>query len=235
LTDILMMPPVHHLPNHHPPEELLLDYAAGSADEPTSLMLATHLTLCPDCRDVVALFESAGGALLEEIEPAALAPDALDCLLARLDEPVPLSVPRSPPHSPAVGGAPHPLPEPLRSYVGGDLNAIRWKRVMRGVEQAGIAVGGRAGKVKARLLRIKPGIKIPRHTHAGTELTLVLTGGFTDGPGHYLRGDVSFSDGEVDHSPVADEDGECICLTVTDAPLRLTGPLMRLLNPFVKF
>ena len=53
---------------------------------------------------------------------------------------------------------------------------------MRGVEQADIAVGGRAGKVKARLLRIRPGIKIPRHTHAGTEMTLVLAGGFTEAP-----------------------------------------------------
>jgi putative transcriptional regulator len=221
-----MTPPVHH-----PPEELLLDYAAGSADEPTSLTLGTHLALCPECRDAVARFESVGGALLEEIEPVALAPDALDCLLARLDEQVPASLPQASP----VSGASHPLPEPLRSYVGDDLDAIHWKRVIRGVEQADIAVSGRAGRVKARLLRIRPGIKIPRHTHAGTELTLVLAGGFTDGAGHYLRGDLSFSDGEVDHSPVADEDGECICLTVTDAPLRLTGPLLRLLNPFVKF
>jgi putative transcriptional regulator len=226
LTDIPMTPPAHH-----PPEELLLDYAAGSADEPTSLMLATHLALCPECRDTVACFESVGGALLEEIEPAALAPDALDCLLARLDEQVPASVSRSP----VAGDAPHPLPEPLRSYVGDDLEAIRWKQVMRGVEQAEIAVSGPSGNIKARLLRIRPGIKIPRHTHAGTELTLVLAGGFSDGCGHYLRGDLSFSDGEVDHSPVADKDGECICLTVTDAPLHLTGPLMRLLNPFVKF
>src|SRR4051812_30300783 len=101
-----MTPPVHH-----PPEELLLDYAAGSTDEPTSLTLATHLALCPECRDAVAGFESVGGALLEEIEPAALAPDALDRLLARLDEQVPASSPRSP----AVGDAPHPLPKPLRS------------------------------------------------------------------------------------------------------------------------
>lgn len=220
------MPPVHH-----PSLELLLDYAAGSADEPISLMLATHLALCPECRDEVARFESIGGALLEEIEPAALAPDALDCLLARLDE----QVPASPPRSPAVGGSARLVPEPLRSYVGDELNAIRWKRVMRGVEQAGIAVGGQAGNVKARLLRIRPGIRIPRHTHAGTEMTLVLAGGFSDGGGHFVRGDFSFSDRAVDHSPVADDDGECVCLTVTDAPLRLTGPLMRLLNPFVKF
>jgi putative transcriptional regulator len=219
------------MPAHHPPEELLLDYAAGSADEPTALMLATHLALCPECRDAVARFESVGGAMLESIEPATVPPDALDSLLARLDEPVPTPVTCSP----AVGGPATRIPEPLRGYIGNDLEAIHWKRVMRGVEQAEISVGDPCGPIKARLMRIRPGIRIPRHTHAGTEMTLVLAGGFSDGGGHYLRGDLSFSDGEVDHSPVADEDGECICLTVTDAPLRLTGPLMRLLNPFVKF
>jgi putative transcriptional regulator len=66
-------------------------------------------------------------------------------------------------------------------------------------------------------------------------MTLVLAGGFSDGNRQYQRGDFSFCDGQDDHSPVADDDGECLCLTVTDAPLRLTGPLMRLLNPFIRF
>jgi putative transcriptional regulator len=218
------------MPAHHPPEELLLDYAAGSIDEPTALVLATHMALCPECRDAVTQFESVGGALLEAIEPATLPPDALDSLLARLDEPAPTPVTRSP----AGGGPAGRIPEPLRSYIGNDLEAIRWKQIMRGVEQAKIAVGDPSGPIKARLMRIRPGIRIPRHTHAGTELTLVLVGGFTDDAGHYRRGDLSFSDEEIDHSPVADNDGECICLMVTDAPLRLTGPLMRLLNPFVR-
>jgi putative transcriptional regulator len=32
---------------------------------------------------------------------------------------------------------------------------------------------------------------------------------------------------------VADEGQDCLCLAVTDARLRLTGPLGRLLNPFM--
>jgi len=227
-----MMPPIHRLPAHHPNPELLLDYAAGSTGEAAGLALATHLALCPECREVVAQFESVGGALLEEIQPAAMPPDALDDLLARLDEPA--SVPKCRPA--AEVAAPGPLPQPLRSYIGDGLEAIRWKQVMRGVEQADIAVGnGRTGKIRARLLRISPGIRIPRHTHDGTEMTLVLAGGFSDGNRQYQRGDFSFCDGQDDHSPVADDDGECLCLTVTDAPLRLTGPLMRLLNPFIRF
>jgi putative transcriptional regulator len=217
------------LPVHHPSLELLLDYAAGSTGEAAGLALATHLALCPECREVVAQLESVGGALLEAIEPAAVPSEALDSLLARLDEPVPVQVPdRRPPAD--------PVPQPLRGYIGQDLETIRWKRVMRGVEQADIAVGrGRTGNVRARLLRIGPGVRVPRHTHAGTEMTLVLAGGFSDGDKQYQPGDFSFCDGETDHSPVADDDGECLCLTVTDAPLCLTGPLMRLLNPFIRF
>lgn len=228
-----MMPPIHH-----PSLELLLDYAAGSTGEAAGLALATHLALCPECREVVAQLESVGGALLEAIEPAAVPPDALDNLLARLDKPVPVPVPdhRSPADAAMLGRAPTSLPQPLRSYIGQDLETIRWKRVMRGVEKAEVAVDrGRTGNVRARLLRIAPGVRVPRHTHAGTEMTLVLAGGFRDGDKQYRRGDFSFGDKATDHSPVADDDGECLCLTVTDAPLRLTGPLMRLLNPFIRF
>jgi putative transcriptional regulator len=33
---------------------------------------------------------------------------------------------------------------------------------------------------------------------------------------------------------VADEDGECIGLVVLDAPVRLTGAVGRLVNPFLR-
>ena len=45
---------------------------------------------------------------------------------------------------------------------------------------------------------------------------------------------MSEADSHVDHRPVADEDEDCLCLIVTDAPLRLTGWLGRLLNPFIR-
>ena len=37
----------------------------------------------------------------------------------------------------------------------------------------------------------------------GTELTLVLAGGFSDETGHFLRGDLAEADASVDHRPVA--------------------------------
>ena len=49
-----------------------------------------------------------------------------------------------------------------------------------------------------------------------------------------MRGDVAEADPSVNHQPVADPGEDCICLAVTDAPLRLTGPFGRLLNPFLR-
>jgi putative transcriptional regulator len=37
-------------------------------------------------------------------------------------------------------------------------------------------------------------------------------------------------DAELDHTPIADRDEDCICFAVTDAPLQLTGPVVRLLR-----
>jgi putative transcriptional regulator len=217
-------------PSHHPDEALLLDYAAGSLNEPASLVIATHLALCPDCRRLVAGHEAVGGVLLEETPPVEPAAGALAALMTRLDEPMaPLPVETSP-----IPSAPI-LPRPLRDYVGGDLGAVPWKRLIGGIEVHDIAVGSTPDRFKTRLMRIKGGVAVPRHTHEGFELVMVVEGGFSDGGRHYDRGDVTCSDGEVDHSPVADADGGCVCLAVTDAPLRLTGPLMRLLNPFVRF
>ncbi|WP_158043489.1 ChrR family anti-sigma-E factor [Skermanella pratensis] len=225
------------IPAHHPDDALLAGYAAGTLDEVTGLVVATHLALCPACRNAVALFEAVGGALLDDVEPAPMAPDALPAVMARLDRED--AGGRLPAADARPDGAPESvpaLPRPLRDYVGGDLDAVRWKRLIRGVDLYDIPVGSTGGgRIKARLMRIKGGVAVPQHTHEGIELTLVLAGGFSDASGHYRRGDLACSDAEVDHRPVADEGADCVCVTLTDAPLRLTGPLMRLLNPFVRF
>jgi putative transcriptional regulator len=58
----------------------------------------------------------------------------------------------------------------------------------------------------------------------------VLRGGFSDVSGHYMRGDIAIADEDVDHKPVADADEDCICFAVTDAPLKLTGPVGKVIQ-----
>ena len=224
-----MLDKAHHVPTHHLSEELLLDYAAGSCGEAEALIIATHLALCPECRAVVEACDAVGGALLEDIRPTDLDTHSLEAVLARLDEPEPLAP------APVAAETQRDIivPQPLRGYLATDLEKVAWKPVIRGLDEASVPIGG--SPAKSRLMRIGAGVAVPRHTHHGSELTLVLAGGFSDNRGHFVRGDIAISDAEVDHRPVADADEDCICFVVTDAPLKLTGPIGRLLNPFVRF
>ena len=217
-----------NLPNHHPGEDLLLEYASGTQREPVALLIATHLALCPQCRDHTRTLEAIGAALLEQLGPEPLAEDGFARLLARLDEPEGPAAPQGSDPAPVHGAR---LPQPLRDYVGGSLDRLRWRR-LGPIAEARLLTG--CAGFTTRLVRLCAGAGAPGHTHDGTELTLVLEGGFTDASGHYLRGDVEVADSAVDHRPVADADGDCLCLAVADAPLRMTGRLGRLLNPFVR-
>ena len=85
-----------------------------------------------------------------------------------------------------------------------------------------------------RLLHIPAGQAMPDHGHRGMELTLVLQGAFSDGVGRYNRGDVDAETEKTWHAPVAEAGLPCICLTATDAPLRFTGFIPRMLQPLFK-
>ncbi len=215
------------MPQHHPADDLLIAYAAGSQEEPLALVVATHLALCARCRSEVERLEELGGVLLDEQEPEALGESSLEHVLARLDE----AAPEEPTQRAAATAPADPrLPRPLRDYLGAGLERLDWTSY-RGLEK--VELLPEAHGFRTRLMRIKSGTAMPAHTHEGSELTLVLAGGFSDEHGHFLRGDLAEADASVDHRPVADPGEDCLCLAVTDAPLRLTGPFGRLLNPFL--
>jgi putative transcriptional regulator len=167
-------------PAHHPDAGALLDYAAGAASEAAGVMIASHLALCPACRGEVARLEALGGAMLDELTPTPLETAALDNLLRRLDDPD-----TTPEPAPTKSAAPESallLPQPLRDYVG-DTGALPWRKLGGGVDEVEIAHAAGKGE-HLRLLRIKAGSAVPRHTHHGNEMVMVLAGGFTDASGH---------------------------------------------------
>ncbi len=218
-----------NLPTQHPSDERLLDYASGASAEPVALLIASHLTFCPRCRDDVEGLNRLGGALLDGIEPEPLSGDCLDRMLAKIERPQGGDEEAAPASS--LGPTEPGIPAPLASYLDRPLAELPWRR--RGAISE-IPLLPHISGHSTRLLWIRAGSAAPRHTHEGSELTLVLKGSFHDGHGHYGCGDVEEAGSDVDHRPIAGAEEDCLCLGVTDAPLKLTSPIGRLINPFVK-
>ena len=193
---------------HHPADELLLSYAAGATDEAVSLIVATHLTFCPQCRRTVAKAEAAGGALLENGEIAPLSGSALQAVMSRLDAPTPKPI--------RVPMARSNVPAPLRAYIGHDLEGVRWTKIAGGISFKPLF---QRGESRVQLIRSKPGSGVGLHTHRGEEFTLCLAGGYTDVTGEYARGDWQSTTPDILHRPLADAGEDCIVLAVSDAPL----------------
>ncbi|MGQ9368651.1 ChrR family anti-sigma-E factor [Azospirillum sp. ST 5-10] len=214
-------------PKHHPSDALLVAYGAGSLDEGVSLAVATHLALCPACRRVAAQIDALGGALLDDLAPQPLGDGALDRALALLDGMPPAPRPAAAP----TAAAPGPFPEPLASYLG-PAPERRWQRLAPGVARIPLLPRTAAGG-NAQLLRIAPGTTLPHHGHGSIELTVMLTGSFADEFGRYGPGDLAEADAETRHQPIADSHEDCVCLIATDAPLRFTGLMGRLIQPFI--
>lgn len=210
-------------PIHNASDDLLMSYATGALPQAYDLVVATHVSLSRDSRARLDGFEAIGGAVLDQIEGVAPAEDSLDHVLARIEVAGPLD-----------DAAPVPadgvLPDPLRRIVGGDLDAIQWRPVGMGVKQA-VLHDGEDGT--ARLLSIPAGGEMPRHSHRGLELTLVLQGAYRDEDDRFARGDLEIADEDVHHTPVAEASADCICLIATDARLKFDGLLPRIAQPFI--
>lgn len=211
---------------HHLSDDVLMAYSAGALPEAFNLMVASHVSLCDVCRAQLETFDCVGGAIMESnSEVTELSDDSLsrtlDLIAAGPREPVAEAAPRK-------RGV---LPTPLQDYVGGDVEAIRWRPIGMGVKQSILKTGKGAS---ARLLFIPAGSAVPDHGHNGLEMTMVLQGAFSDEFDHFARGDVEFADEATHHTPVADISEDCICLAVTDAPLKFSGLIPRLVQPFLK-
>ncbi len=212
-------------PNHHASDALLLSYAAGALPSGLALAVATHTDMCADCAHRAAVAEEIGGSLLDRTEPAALCPDALARTLDRIEAPATTLAPRLHDVPPHLAG----LPGPLRAAVDA-LPDARWRRLAPGIRQIDLMPGARGGG-SSRLFRISPGTTLPHHGHAGIELTLILQGSFTDEIGRFQVGDLAELEDDVVHQPIVDSPEDCICLIATEAPLRFSSLMGRLMQP----
>lgn len=209
---------------HHFRKSTLFDYAAGRLCEALSVVAASHLAWCRDCRKIAETAvtahrgppdagqdagQGAGSAALplDPERPRQTALEAMDRL----------------PATAAIAAgeiSDFGLPVPLALRLDGrGLEDIAWRKVLPGVAVLKLELPpGAAGQL--RLVRLAPGRALPEHGHGRRELSLVLRGAYRDVHGRYTIGDVADLDGAAGHRPVAEDKGPCICLVAADTPAR---------------
>ena len=215
--------------SHPAPDELLLDYAAGAISPGKALLVATHLAVCPESRTRLELMRRIGGALLDLAAGDAIEMVTAEGVLALAGEDALERETAGQRHRGGTGTAAgprrpvgsEPLPWPISAYHAVIADRRGWRRLGLGVEAVELPVS--MPNAKTQLLRARPGVRIPEHTHIGEEAVLVLKGAFTDDGVRFAAGDVAVSDDQTVHAPVIDDGEICLCLAVTEGPIRFVG------------
>ena len=225
---------------HHLSDITLGAFSAGSLSEALSFVAASHISLCPICQERQQKLEELGGAYLQNSESSSISELALQNVMTKLDEHE-QEQDFDPDHSDAslhsstdgvssLGHGPM-IAGPLQNYLPDNLNDIRWKSLAPGIKYFAISDLQTNGGTLS-MLNIEPGVKIPEHGHQGIELTQVLKGSFSDDVGSFSVGDIADLDDDIKHQPIVGSDESCICLIASEAPLRFTGLMPRLVHYF---
>ena len=209
---------------HHPDTNTLLEFAASSLPAAQSVVVSTHLQFCSECRQRLAQLESLGATMFENAEPVDINPSVFDNVLARLDE---VEEDRA-----ANDASASTLSWTVKQIRKGNLDQLQWKKVTRSLRIADL--GEIDGAAEFSVYHIAEGGRIPQHNHSGTEMTLVLQGGFSDEGGSYHAGDFIPREAGDIHAPTALSGGDCICLAVLESPLRFTSWHHRWLSPLLQ-
>ena len=210
----------------HPDDATLMSFAAGGLSQALAAVVAAHVSRCPHCRRELQVLDMIGTVVLRDLPESWLLRPVPVLALGSLEADIDGRVNGRPP------GA--DIPSPIAQIAGDRLDQIAWSSLSPGIEQHELKLPGGSSGGQLKLLKIDPGRSIPEHGHGGTELTLVLRGGFKDGYGEFGPGDVADVDESIDHMPVADPVEGCICLIASEKPPKFRGLLARLVQPFLK-
>lgn len=221
---------------HHPSDALLLEYAAGTLDPASSMVVGAHVEQCAHCAAHIQLLDTVGGVLLEDIEPVPMSEAAYAKVLARIDAGPEAQETEAhaslAPQLPAQSQRPD-LPAGMQWPASLDGFIISpWKTLAPGMRWSRITVPHQP-EANAFLLRMGAGMELASHTHTGRELTQVLYGAYTDERALWAAGDFDQADTHIHHWPSVTEDSECICLVAVDGRVKFDGWVAKALGAWM--
>ncbi|MEM7766293.1 MAG: hypothetical protein AAF253_02265 [Pseudomonadota bacterium] len=165
----------------------MLDHATGSLAPALRLAGDLHQRMNDNGRMEADIWDCVGGILLDKGEVA----DGPDEWRA---------VPRA-----CLQVRATPQDVDAGSVLATDLDGLRWRRGLAGVDYA------RAGVSDGQYMRLSPGRKTPEHGHSALEATVVLQGSLVVGGEQYVRGDLVIGAPGERHQPAAGACDVCIC------------------------
>ncbi len=193
--------------------QLIFDFASGSLGPSKSIFTSTYLYLNSKASKLHQTFENILGDNLYENDGVELQKLKFsDCI-------------KNNKHSIQM---PNDDLSPINKIVG-PLNNIKWKQIYKGFSEFTPNI---EDVDELKLIKMEPGASVPNHSHGGKEYILVLDGSFSDEYGTYSKGDIQINDQRIKHTPIASDNGGCICMTITEKDVIFFGKFGSFLNLF---
>lgn len=196
----------------------LADYAAGNLSPAKHLIIKAQKELSETVAALIALEERSAGQGLDDISEQPLS----SSFLTRVIEVLP---PQNSTDFEKEFSVNDNDCDPVFEKA---INSITWRRYIPGIAVHNV-IGSRwfGGDDRLYMFNAKAGSKVPEHSHRGEEWVLVLKGSYTANGEVYRRGDLHIVTGDEPHSLHISDDEDCICLAMTQQPIKMKGLLPR--------
>ena len=224
---------------HCPSSATLADFSFGNGFSTSEIVLRAHISACRHCRTKIREIETIGSDLLmNEIH------DHLGTPLENIDSKVDEIVEGYDSSCDREGAKISNLSKSkaddfelddsldclFPSYLDCSFDALPWKSAGKDIQLCKLREDGNS---RLWMIKGKPGAKLPKHSHRGQELTLVLKGAYACSSNIYQPGDLHECDDENTHQPIIVGEVDCISLVATEGNLKFDNPFLRLIQPML--
>ncbi|MEP6343122.1 MAG: cupin domain-containing protein [Maricaulaceae bacterium] len=213
-------------------DDWLASYCAGGLSAAKRFVLNCQVAINPHLSKRVETLETVGGVLLESAKGEPLSDNFMSRIFTQIDTPnAPLAEATYSNEHSSKSQLDGWVPAPLVDFLKRENTPLKWKNIGFGVARIPLLQEGRE---KLYLLKSKPGLKMPLHSHYGEEWALILQGGYHVGTEGYTRGDVHREDESCTHRPIIDDHGEpCITLVASEGGVKFSNPTLKLMKPIL--